>query len=60
MGMHKVRHDIAEGLRIAMGDRLKGIVDKEPFLLAKLDVDLPDGASDEWLDGTRRARRYDL
>lgn len=51
MGMHKVRRDIAEGLRIAMGDRLKGIVDKSLSLLKKLDVDLPDGASNEWLLG---------
>ena len=52
MGMHNARTDIAEAMRLAMGDGLRGIVNKSASLLAKLGGDGPDPSEDGWLYGT--------
>jgi len=51
LGMHKVRSDIAEGLRLAMGPGLRGIVDKSASLLRRHESDLTGTPADGWLFG---------
>ena len=51
MGMHKVRHDIVEGIRAAYGQGLHGIADKSAFLLKKLENNQDPETADGWLYG---------